>query len=307
LLQLPTEDSALFRHAVNVCTTPLLIIAPDDGVQRVVYANAAFARSSGYGADEIIGCDWGMLAAADAAREGGPYAALRAAMRNGREERATFCAHGHDGATLWLDMHVAPLRADPYAALYIAEIHNVTRARAEHDSLEYRAHYDPLTRLANRYLLQDRFQQAIARTVRSGGAFAVVLIDVDGLKLINDSFGHDTGDELLRQIGTRLAGAIRATDTAARIGGDEFVLLLADIAERPAAAHALGRLIEVLQMPITIGGREIAVSCSVGVTRYPEGGRDPAALLRTADRAMYDYKLRMRRPQRGHRPERALF
>jgi diguanylate cyclase (GGDEF)-like protein len=168
--------------------------------------------------------------------------------------------------------------------------------------LEFHAHRDPLTGLANRMSFMDRLRHEIARAARSERDLAVLFADVDGLKAVNDCYGHPAGDEVLVELGRRLGRALRPGDTLARLGGDEFAVICPDLDHRDHAMTVADRLRAAAAKPIGIGGGHICVTLSVGVAFASGAERvDPAAtLLRLADEAMYDVKLR-RRP-RSARP-----
>lgn len=157
--------------------------------------------------------------------------------------------------------------------------------------LEHRAHHDALTGLPNRLLLADRLVQAIKRANRDGHSLAVLFIDLDGFKPINDAHGHDLGDELLKEVGKRLTEGLREGDTVARLGGDEFVLVIAPLADAGvAAATVADKVIAALRRPYAVGGQMLSLSCSVGISLYPANGADVEELICKADEAMYQAK-----------------
>jgi diguanylate cyclase (GGDEF)-like protein len=160
-----------------------------------------------------------------------------------------------------------------------------TAERARFDSL-----HDPLTRLANRRLYEDRLSLAFAEARRSGRGFALLLLDLDDFKSVNDEFGHAAGDTLLRLVAERLQRALRATDLLARVGGDEFIVILSGTATRTDARVSAARLQAALREPFDVGGRRLRVEASIGAVVHPADGRDAAALERAADRAMYAAK-----------------
>ena len=167
------------------------------------------------------------------------------------------------------------------------------------------AHHDPLTGLANRALLDDRLQQAIRRGQRKAQGFALLLVDLDGFKPVNDAYGHAVGDELLKGLAARLSGAVRGTDAVARIGGDEFVVLLEEGGGDDLLARALGvgeKIVAALGQPLDIGPHVVTVGASVGIACWPGDGEDPQALLRAADRAMYAAKRAGRGRSRAASP-----
>ena len=157
------------------------------------------------------------------------------------------------------------------------------------EELERQANYDALTGLPNRHLFHDRLKQAVfaQRTARS---IAVVFIDLDHFKVINDSLGHNFGDEVLRHVGERLMAAVREGDTVARLGGDEFVLILSDQTREDVIFRTMRRLIAKVSDPIVIGDRELNITCSAGISLYPQDGPDVQTLLKNADAAMYRAK-----------------
>jgi diguanylate cyclase (GGDEF)-like protein len=163
------------------------------------------------------------------------------------------------------------------------------RLRAEASALE-QAHHDTLTGLPNRRLLEDRLRVALARANRDGGVLAVLCLDLDGFKTVNDTYGHPAGDELLCRVGERLGGLMRAEDTAARIGGDEFVVVLSSISDAPYSERVAGRIVQSVSAPYTIQGHSVMISTSIGIAVSPIDGSDAAALLKAADEALYSAK-----------------
>ena len=167
-------------------------------------------------------------------------------------------------------------------------LHEAHEAMARsHAQLEHMAHYDGLTQLPNRTLLTDRLQQALLHSQRRGLGLAVAYLDLDGFKPVNDGHGHAVGDELLVTVAQRMKQALREGDTLARIGGDEFVALLVDLAHALDWEPVLARLLQAAAAPVTLGDAVLQVSASIGVTLYPHDGADADLLLRHADQAMY--------------------
>lgn len=170
---------------------------------------------------------------------------------------------------------------------YVALFSDITDLKEHQQQLEQIAHYDPLTGLPNRMLLADRMQQAMAHARRSGEMLAVGFMDLDGFKPVNDQFGHDAGDAVLREVARRMQQCIRAADTAARLGGDEFVLLLGGFKLAGQCQPSLQRLLDSLAEPLDWQGHSIRVSGSLGVVFYRGDDTDADLLLRRADQAMY--------------------
>ena len=165
----------------------------------------------------------------------------------------------------------------------------IERQHAE-DRLAYLAHHDALTGLPNRTLLQDRLDQAVAQARRYGHGLAVLFLDLDGFKPVNDTLGHDMGDRLLQEVATRLTGCLRESDTVARLGGDEFTLLLPEIAQAHDAVAVAQKIVEVLAAEIVLDGRRLRVTSSIGISLYPTSSETAEGLLKSADTAMYRAK-----------------
>lgn len=152
------------------------------------------------------------------------------------------------------------------------------------------AHYDPLTDVPNRILFRDRLEHAINLAERDNTSFTLMFIDLNGFKAVNDNFGHDAGDAIIRICAERLGNCLRRSDSVARMGGDEFTLLLQNIAVNTDVAHIAEKVIKAIEQPADINGHEVVVGCSIGIAIYPQAGRDADALLKHADMAMYKAK-----------------
>jgi len=195
------------------------------------------------------------------------------------------------GKVIWQQVSGMPvLDAQGRLAGYRGTGADVTARKAAEERIQYLATRDALTGLPNRALLGDRAAQAILAAARRRGMLAVLLIDLDRFKLVNDSLGHRAGDALLRAVGERLCNTLRRDDTLARTGGDEFVLLWDGLKTAQDAALVAQRVQAILQRPFTLEGRALNVTASIGVAIYPEDGRDFSELLKNADTALYDAK-----------------
>ena len=168
-------------------------------------------------------------------------------------------------------------------------LHDVSRAHAQAQNLAHQAQHDALTGLPNRVLLQDRLSQALAQMER-GHKGALLYLDLDRFKPINDTYGHPVGDRVLQEVALRLRAGVREDDTVSRQGGDEFVLLLARLADPRDAARVAGKLINAIEQPILIDGHELSISASIGIALYPQDGRDTRTLTKQADAALYHAK-----------------
>jgi diguanylate cyclase (GGDEF)-like protein len=177
---------------------------------------------------------------------------------------------------------------------YVAAFSDISAMREAEKELHRFSHHDPLTGLPNRLLFNDRLDQVLERAAREKQRCALLFLDLDGFKVINDTLGHASGDLLLQSIAVRLKGALRRSDTAARLGGDEFVVIMADIAHAEDGAPLARKLLETIAVPIEVAGEQITMSASVGLSVYPDDGADRHALLKAADTAMYNAKAQGR-------------
>jgi diguanylate cyclase (GGDEF)-like protein/PAS domain S-box-containing protein len=197
----------------------------------------------------------------------------------------------------WYDLYAFRI-GEPHERKVAVLFKDITaRKRAEHalqesvELLRHHAHHDPLTKLPNRVLFEDHLRAAIAAGERHGRAFAVLFLDLDGFKAINDDLGHASGDVVLIEVARRLRRSLRGSDTLARIHGDEFVALLPELADAHEAAGLAQKLLAVVGEPIDLRGTTVTVQASIGVSLYPSDGASDRALLRAADDAMYRAKL----------------
>jgi diguanylate cyclase (GGDEF)-like protein/PAS domain S-box-containing protein len=192
--------------------------------------------------------------------------------------------------TKWVLATYLPMQYQGEDAV-LAWFSDITELKLRQEELERAAHFDALTRLPNRRLLADRLHQAMLQTERRGGLLAVVYLDLDGFKAVNDEQGHAAGDALLIEVARHMQSALRKTDTLARVGGDEFVAILPDLHETKDSLPLLQRLLSATSRPVVVQGVELQVTSSQGVSYYPQGGGiDAEELLRRADEAMYQAK-----------------
>ena len=194
------------------------------------------------------------------------------------------------GHQVWVKASFSSMHTDDGAVGLIAVIEDIAKRKQYEEELMMLANHDALTGLANRSLLLDRLSQSAHQARRSGRQVAVLFFDLDRFKYVNDSLGHDAGDQVLIEIAARLSQAVRTGDTVARLGGDEFVVLLAELACSDDAALIAHKLLETLAQPLTVFGHEIAPSASIGICLAPRDGSDPQVLLKNADAAMYQSK-----------------
>ena len=241
---------------------------------------------------------------------GQPASAVYAAISEEEEERrsdpvARCLATGHivglanhtclltrDGRKLAVEDSASPIRDGDRTTGVVLVFRDVTEKREMERQLAHQARYDYLTQIPNRVLFHDRLDQALVRARRTGSPLALLYMDLDSFKEINDTLGHAAGDLVLRTAAERLVKAVREEDTVARMGGDEFTVVMSGFSGREDVVETVGRLFGSLSGPLVVGGQEVSVSASVGVALFPEDGEEADRLLRNADIAMYKAKER---------------
>jgi diguanylate cyclase (GGDEF)-like protein/PAS domain S-box-containing protein len=294
-------DLRLLRRAVQATGNGIVIADARDPAHPVVYVNAAFEQITGYPAAEIVGRNCRILQGAHGDQPG--VAEIRRALAEQREARAVLRNYRRDGRMFWNEFRLTPVRDDAGTLThFVGVLADVTERQRQEEQLAWRATHDDLTGLPNRQLLHDRLQQAIAGAGRHGHGVAVVFVDLDDFKLINDSLGHSAGDTALKEIARRLHGIVRDADTVGRFGGDEFVVVLAQTDEAGLQA-VIARIGEVLAEPIDLAGVRHQLTPSIGHCRYPRDGGDAETLLRHADLAMYQAKRQGRNRAIAYRAE----
>ena len=205
-------------------------------------------------------------------------------------------AHGElrfqhkNGAWIWLEGFGQNLLQEPSVASIVINYRDVSQRKETEKQLEYRAYYDSLTGLPNRLLFRDRLVNSLAHAHRNRVGLAVMYLDVDHFKLVNDGLGHSFGDLLLADVARRLQGSLRASDTISRIGGDEFSILLPEVTNTEAVAGVARKILDSLSHPFSVDGHDLFVTASIGISCYPADGDDVEALLKCADAAMYRAK-----------------
>jgi diguanylate cyclase (GGDEF)-like protein/PAS domain S-box-containing protein len=207
-----------------------------------------------------------------------------------------------DGSVVYVELASASisLRGEQCTLMVTRDITERKRYEAQ---LAHQATHDGLTDLPNRALLNDRLRQATASAQRSGRKVALIFIDLDNFKFVNDSFGHDAGDQVLKDIAARLVETVRDADTVARLGGDEFVLLFTDIADPNVVTRTMERVLTAVSRPIQAAGQEIALTCSAGISVFPLDAQDADLALRNADTAMYRAKEKGRNTFEYYTPD----
>jgi len=282
----------LRERALHAASNGIVITRSVDGPgsdNLIEYVNPAFERITGYPADEVFGLDPRFMAAPG--MDGNERGALHEAIAQRRPVNVVLRNLRKSGELFWNDLNITPVQDDHGAVThFIGVINDVTALKQRTARLEHEVNHDALTGLANRNLMWDRLEQALHLAGRQKSLVATVLIDLNNFKTINDTFGHEAGDVVLKVVGRRLQASVRDSDTVARMSGDEFVLVLANQPSLRFTLRMVERLRQSFAIPVTFGGQEIPVGASVGVSLYPHDGNTAAELVRAADVAMYHGK-----------------
>lgn len=267
----------------------LALVSVTDRGGRIIHANDRFCEVSGYSIEELIGQNHRILKSNMHSKEF--FVDMWATITGGNIWHEEICNRKKNGDLYWVDSTIVPLKNDEgnIFRFLSVRIDVSERKKAEQQSLELATH-DALTGLPNRRLLQDRLALALAHARRNKNKIAVLFLDLDHFKTINDSLGHDAGDLLLQQVSAKLTAAIRGEDTVARQGGDEFIILLTDITEEKDAAAVAQKILNELLQPITINGQDLQIGASIGIALFPSDGNDSNTLLKHSDAAMYRAK-----------------
>lgn len=287
------ESEGRFRQLFENSVDALLI---HDQEGRIVDCNVEAYRSLGYTREELLA-----LSVKDIAEDVIPEEEREAMANETPWQRAMSGRPGasvgthenrhrrKDGTTFPVEVALASMDYGGRRMIFAA-VRDITERKAREERLSHQAFHDSLTGLPNRALFMDRLEHALARAGRRELGIAVLFLDLDNFKDVNDSFGHEAGDRLLVEIGSRLASCVRSADTVARLAGDEFTVLLEDMAELREAVRVVERIETVFEKPVRIDASELAVTASIGVVVETGSGRSSQELLNAADTAMYRAK-----------------
>jgi diguanylate cyclase (GGDEF)-like protein/PAS domain S-box-containing protein len=255
-----------------------------------VFVNDSVCANLGYTRDEIIGQSYGfMLPPGEATIL---FAAFNEVFRTGVPNKGfTHKVLRKDGTTVYAETSVALRKNESGQVIGFRSISRDITQRMEFEQrLADMATHDFLTGLPNRLLLNDRLYVALAQAHRNKNKLAILTLDLDRFKTVNDSHGHHVGDELLKAVGQRLTGIIRSGDTIARMGGDEFLLVMSELHQSDSVSSIISKIVEAFKVPFIIEGHRLNISASIGIAIYPDDGLDMEALMRKSDSAMYDIK-----------------
>ncbi|MBI1363231.1 MAG: diguanylate cyclase [Proteobacteria bacterium] len=260
----------------------------------ITYANPAAAKMLGYAPEGMVGSlAFSLFRELDDNHNAYSWAdaPLAIACRGGRHHKQESAFQSHTGEEFPVAYKCVPIAAaarEETRMLLIFE--SILMKRMADNFLSKVAHHDPLTGLGNRQLFKNLISSAIGRAQRHSKGMAVLYLDLNGFKGVNDTLGHDAGDALLQQVADRLRRVLREADSVARMGGDEFTLILEDLLSSDEAALAAERVVKAIREPFSIGGKRVEIATSVGVACYPDDGKTLDELVKAADSAMYSVK-----------------
>jgi diguanylate cyclase (GGDEF)-like protein/PAS domain S-box-containing protein len=281
-----TEAALHLRdRAIESTRDGIIITDAQDPNHPAIYVNPAIERISGYTPADVLGRNARFFLGDDIHQ---PEAELlRQMLRGGREGTLVLRCFAKDGNPFWNELSVSPVRDETgLITHYISIFKDISERRRQEEEMLRNAHHDTLTGLANRVLLHDRLNQAITVAHRHQRQVGVLFVDLDHFKLINDTLGLGIGDTMLKEVAVRLRGCLRDGDTAARVGADEFVLLLNDMEQEDDIVMVAERVLQSMIRHHAISGQELFVSASIGASLYPRDGDDGQELLKKADIAM---------------------
>jgi diguanylate cyclase (GGDEF)-like protein/PAS domain S-box-containing protein len=273
-------------HGIEYSASAVLIT---DVAGNIEYVNRKFTQVTGYTAEEAIGKNPRILKSETTPRE--VFDDLWKTILSGSEWRGELQNRSKDGKVYWSVASISPLCNDQGEIThFVANVEDINERKNAEATIEHLAYYDPLTELPNRRMLNDRLDLAMKRCRRQHNEMALLYLDIDDFKRVNDVLGHPAGDKLLQEIAVRYRECLRDDDVMCRLGGDEFAVILHDIQHEEDAALVANKLLEQTSRPVVIDGTEFKVTVSIGITLFPKDSEDGDILKKNADIALYQAK-----------------
>jgi len=294
------EESLKQAAMVYRCSADGIVIL--DKERMVVSANDAFERITGFGSPNIIGQELALLSTRNLGQEVADGLWESLANDGIWQGEVNSFRKNHEPLYAWINIGVVPDSVNTMGQ-FVVIVSDVTAMREAQEKLTRLSYYDGLTNLPNRNLFMDRLDLALAKAQRNQQKVAILFIDLDHFKRINDTLGHQIGDIMLRQVARRLKSQLRATDTLCRIGGDEFIIIIEEFKARKDLAVLADKLLSTLDQPLLLGSTEVIPSGSIGISVYPANTEDRDDLIKMADTAMYSAKKSGRRRYTFYQPK----
>lgn len=294
LVKQRTAELHTLSKAVEHSPTSTVITDRDGYIE---YVNPKFSEVTGYAVAEVIGQNPRLLQSG--LTPDSVYEELWETITTGQVWKGELLNRKKNGESYWENISISPIRdASGNISHFVALKEDVTESKARAEQIFHQANYDDLTGLPNRKQFRERLQRQVEQSAQTGRTFALMFIDLDGFKKINDTFGHDAGDLLLKESARRITESVRNSDFVARLGGDEFTLILQNAHSMDVIAQIAAKIIQQLMQPFQLGGHQGHVAASIGIALYPEDGSNAEELTRQADYAMYQVKNSGRRSYR---------
>lgn len=276
-----TLSQALEQSPVSV------ILTDTHGV--IEYVNSTFERVTGYTSKEVIGQSTRILKSGMTPKS--RYQDLWQTITRGEIWEGELQNATKSGEVFWEHASISPVKnSQGQVSHYLAVKQDITQNKAQEEKILHQAHFDSLTSLPNRFLSLDRLNQMIKEARRGKYKVAVLFMDLDDFKKVNDTLGHQAGDELLKEAAARLESAVREVDVVGRLGGDEFIILANQLVDSAIAGQIAEKVLDAFREPFRLSGRELVSTISIGISVYPNDGEEPSEMLRQADSAMYHSK-----------------
>lgn len=267
---------------------PLSIMITDANTV-IKYVNPSFSKLTGYSSDELLGKKPTLLKSGQTPKQ--TYQEMWATLLKGNSWSGQLVNRKKSGTIYYEKVHMAPIKNKAGLTTHFVSIKlDITQEKKSHDQLTSMAHFDSLTGLCNRLFFYEKLQYAVTLAKRENEKIALLFLDLDKFKPINDAYGHSVGDKVLREVALRLKSAVRESDCVGRIGGDEFVIFLPKVQSKHQVLNICEKIKNKLNKPILIHNNPISVECCIGVALYPDHGESVKLLSQNADSAMYEAK-----------------